>query len=81
MTLQAALAVTTMLQAIIFGWHTGTYRPGMADDGDPSTDEREATFRIPEGVVIYGGFVGTDAATDDDGFDPVAGTDGRVRED
>ena len=79
MTLQAALAVTTMPGDHIW-MATGTYRPGMADDGDPSTDEREATFRIPEGVVIYGGFVGTDAATDDDGFDPVAGTDGRVRE-
>ena len=77
MTLQAALATTP-------GDHiwmaAGTYRPGMADDGNPDTDEREATFRIPEGVLIYGGFEGTDVATDDDGFDPVAGTDGRVRE-
>ena len=77
MTLQAALTTTP-------GDHiwmaAGTYRPGMADDGNPDTDEREATFRIPEGVLIYGGFEGTDVATDDDGFDPVAGTDGRVRE-
>ena len=79
MTLQAALAAANVAGDQI--WIAqGIYRPGMADDGDSGTDEREATFRIPEGVLVYGGFVGTDVATDDDGFDPVAGTDGRTRE-
>ena len=79
MTLQAALAVTTTPGDQL--WIAqGIYRPGMADDGNPGTDEREATFRISEGVFVYGGFVGMDVATDDAGFDPVAGTDGRARE-
>ena len=77
MTLQAALAVATVGDQVWIA--QGIYRPGVADDSNPDTDERAATFRIPEGVFVYGGFVGTDLAIDDDGFDPVAGTDGRAR--
>ena len=71
MTLQTALAASTMAGDQV--WIAqGTYKPDATD--------RTATFRIPTGVLVYGGFVGTDAATGDDGFDPVAGTDGRARE-
>ena len=72
MTLQAALAESTTPGDQV--WiAVGTYEP------DDATD-RTATFTILEGVLVYGGFVGTDVATDDDGFDPTAGTDDRARE-
>ena len=65
MSLQAALMASTMAGDEV--WIAeGTYRPGEADDGDDATDEREATFTIPEGVLVYGGFVGGEAAD----FDP-----------
>ena len=65
MTLQAALAASTTVGDQV--WIAeGTYKPGMTDDGNPATDERAATFTIPAGVLVYGGFVGTEA----DDFDP-----------
>ena len=71
MTLQAALAA-----AIVAGdqvWIAqGTYKPHLT--------RRLATFTIPAGVLVYGGFKGDDAATDDDGFDPAGGTDNRAKE-
>ena len=58
MTLQAALAVSTTPGDQV--WiAAGTYKP------DDATD-RTATFTILEGVLVYGGFVGTEAAD----FDP-----------
>ena len=58
MTLQAALAAETLRGDQI--WIAqGIYKPH-------ATDQR-ATFRIPEGVLVYGGFAGTE----DDTFDPV----------
>ncbi|MEM9998953.1 MAG: hypothetical protein AAF809_14720, partial [Bacteroidota bacterium] len=36
----------------------GTYRPG---NGLPETGGRDATFAIPSGVQVYGGFAGTEA--------------------
>ena len=80
MTLKMALAAAIVASDQIW-MAAGTYRPEIADDSDPDTDEREATFRISEGVLVYGGFEGTDLATDDDGFDPAGGTDDRARTD
>ena len=72
MLLDEALAASTVAgdQIWIAG---GRYEPTAGTD-------REATFTIPEGVRVYGGFVGTDVATDDDGFDPEGGTDDRARD-
>ena len=65
MRLQAALAASTTAddQVWIAG---GTYKPGVADDGDPATNERAATFSVPAGVLVYGGFAGNEG----EDFDP-----------
>ena len=56
MTLQAALAASTMAEDQV--WIAeGTYTPHV--------DDRTATFRISAGVLIYGGFNGTEAALAD----------------
>ena len=65
MTLQAALG-GTLLPGDQIWIAAGTYKPGPADDGDDATDERAAKFTIPEGVRVYGGFVGDEA----DDFNP-----------
>ena len=58
MTLQAALAAATVAGDQV--WiAAGTYKPDATD--------RAATFTIPAGVRVYGGFAGTEA----DDFDPV----------
>ena len=57
MTLQAALEVSTTVGDQV--WIAeGTYKPDATD--------RAVTFTIPAGVLVYGGFVGTEA----DDFDP-----------
>lgn len=40
----------------------GTYKPAIAVDvnQDGDLDPREVTFRIPNGVMLYGGFIGTE---------------------
>ena len=64
MTLQAALAASITAGDQV--WVAdGIYKPGVADDGDPTTNERAATFRIPAGVLVYGGFAGDEAALAD----------------
>ena len=64
MSLQAALAAGNTPGDQI--WiAAGTYRPGVADDGNDATDERAATFTIQAGVLVYGGFAGTEAALAD----------------
>jgi hypothetical protein len=37
----------------------GTYTPSKIS-GDESTDNRDKTFEIPNGVLVYGGFAGTE---------------------
>ena len=65
MTLQAALAASDLSGDQI--WiAAGTYKPVMPADATPTAEERETTFTIPEGVLVYGGFVGDEAAD----FDP-----------
>ena len=55
--LQAALAASTTSGNQV--WiAAGTYKP--------HADDRTATFTIPEGVLVYGGFAGNEA----DDFDP-----------
>ena len=57
MTLQAALEASTTVGDQV--WIAeGTYKPDATD--------RAATFTVPAGVLVYGGFVGTEA----DDFDP-----------
>ena len=56
MTLKAALAASDPLDQVWIA--AGTYQPDSAD--------RTATFTVPEGVLVYGGFVGDEA----DNFDP-----------
>jgi hypothetical protein len=45
----------------------GTYKPEVAVDinGDGVIDPRERTFRIPNGVKLYGGFNGTEASREE----------------
>ena len=39
----------------------GTYTPtAKKADGMPATDAREATYVLPDGIIIYGGFAGTE---------------------
>ena len=65
MTLQAALMASTTAGDQV--WiAAGRYKPGEADDGDDATDEREATFTIPAGVLVYGGFDPVADASDTD---------------
>ena len=56
MTLKAALAASDPLDQVWIA--AGTYQPDSIDQA--------ATFTIPEGVLVYGGFVGDEA----DSFDP-----------
>ena len=70
MTLDAALTASVWGDQVWIA--AGTYLPDVAD--------RTATFSISAGVLVYGGFEGTDLAIDDDGFDPAGGTDARARE-
>ena len=64
MTLQAALAAPTVTGDQI--WIAqGTYKP--------HADDRTATFSVPAGVLVYGGFAGTEAT-----FDPTT-NDTRAR--
>ena len=64
MTLQAVLAAPTVTGDQI--WIAqGTYKP--------HADDRTATFSVPAGVLVYGGFVGTEAT-----FDPTT-NDTRAR--
>ena len=57
MSLQAALTISRPGDQVWVA--AGTYKPHHADD-------RTVTFRIPAGVLVYGGFVGDEAAD----FDP-----------
>ena len=58
MSLQAALASTAFVPGDQIWIAGGTYKP--------HADDRTATFSIPAGVLVYGGFAGTEA----DDFDP-----------
>ena len=73
-TLQEALRVSGADDQIWIA--AGTYTPGPADDSDPATDEREATFTIPEGVKLYGGFAGNEAADFNPATTPLRGGGG-----
>ena len=74
MTLQAALTASGADDQI---WIVaGTYTPGPADDSNPATDEREATFTIPTGVKLYGGFAGDEAADFNPATTPLRGGGG-----
>ena len=63
-TLQAALAASTVTGDQL--WiKAGTYTPGtVLDSNNPTDEERAATFTIPEGVKLYGGFAGTETTFD-----------------
>ena len=78
-TLQAALTAATAGDQIWIA--AGVYKPVTLAGGATTATEaqREATFSIPAGVLVYGGFEGTDISTDDDNFDPATGIDGRER--
>ena len=70
-----AARLRTALEAVVAGdqiWIAfGTYKPAtIAEEGDPKTEELLATFTIPAGVQVYGGFEGTE----DDTFDPATTT-------
>ena len=56
MTLQAALAASTM---------TGDQVWIAADTYKPHATDRTATFSVPAGVLVYGGFAGNEAALAD----------------
>ena len=68
-TLQAALTASTVTGDQL--WiKAGTYTPGtVLDSNNPTDEERAATFTIPEGVKLYGGFAGTETT-----FDPTTTT-------
>ena len=75
MTLQAALTASMADDQI---WIVaGTYTPGTVLDADaPTNAEREATFTIPAGVKLYGGFAGTEAADFNPATTPLRGGGG-----
>ena len=61
MTLQVALATATTAGDQV--WiEAGTYKPGVADDGNRFTTEQRATFSVSAGVLVYGGFEGDEAS-------------------
>ena len=63
-TLQTALAISAAGDQL---WlRQGTYMPITPANAVPTNKERNTPFVIPEGVAVYGGFVGTEAAD----FDP-----------
>ena len=75
MTLQAALTASGANDQIWIA--AGTYTPGTVLDADaPTNAEREATFTIPEGVKLYGGFVGDEAADFNPATTPLRGGGG-----
>ena len=73
MTLQAALTASTVTGDQI--WiAAGIYKPGTVLDADaPTNAEREATFHIPRGVKLYGGFAGDEAADFNPATTPLRG--------
>ena len=76
MTLQAALIASTVTGDQI--WiAAGIYKPGTVLDADaPTNAEREATFTIPEGVKLYGGLAGNEAADFNPATTPLRGGGG-----
>ena len=61
MSLQAALAVA--IEAGDQIWiAAGTYKPVEPASAISTSEEREATFTIPAGVLVYGGFEGDEAS-------------------
>ena len=76
MTLQAALMDPTITADDQIWIAAGTYTPGSADDSDAATDERAATFTIPTGVKLYGGFAGDEAADFNPATTPLRGGGG-----
>ena len=60
MTLKAALAASDLLDQVWIA--SGTYQPDSID--------KTATFTIPKGVLVYGGFAGDES----DSFDPMTTT-------
>jgi predicted outer membrane repeat protein len=60
-SLQSALAAAVSGDEIWVA--AGVYKPSVQVDVDASggSDTREATFQLPNGVKIYGGFAGTEA--------------------
>ena len=64
-SLSAALAVASATDSIFVA--AGTYKPstdGVVDSGGAAAP-RLATFNIPEGVEVYGGFAGTETSLED----------------
>ncbi len=60
--LQSALAIALPGDEI---WVAGgTYRPDHDLEDGGYTDDREATFRLPKSIAIYGGFDGTETRRD-----------------
>ena len=75
MTLQAALTASGADDQIWIA--AGTYTPGTVLDADaPTNAEREATFTIPTGVKLYGGFAGDEAADFNPATTPLRGGGG-----
>ena len=75
MTLQAALTASGADDQIWIA--AGTYTPGTVLDADaPTNAEREATFTIPEGVKLYGGLAGNEAADFNPATTPLRGGGG-----
>ena len=43
----------------------GSYKPTAKDsEGATVTDARDATYVLPDGIVLYGGFSGTETGAD-----------------
>ena len=72
MTLQAALTASGADDQIWIA--AGIYKPGTILDADaPTNAERAATFTIPTGVKLYGGFAGNEAADFNPATTPLRG--------
>ena len=73
--LQAALGMSSADDQIWIA--AGIYKPGTVLDADaPTNAEREATFTIPAGVKLYGGFAGNEAADFNPATTPLRGGGG-----
>ncbi len=67
--LQGALAAAGSGDTILVA--AGTYKPSAAADGS-SANARDRAFVIPDGVHLFGGFVGTEASLQDRAGDSVS---------
>ena len=85
----ASWATATTLQSALDNYMTqdtlfvkkGSYTPTKTrGDGMPTTDPRDATYLLPDGIAIYGGFAGTETSLVDRDMNLIATTNESIIE-